>query len=102
MTLPGWLNDLPEQIAASWHRCTRQHSRALPSRRRRTHPAGERIALGYSCYAHKVAYTLACGMGCPTPSGPRGTPSFAASRRGAALPHLGAHNAFFDPVVADY
>lgn len=104
MTLPPWLHHLPEQIAGfleSVH-VAGQSGRYRPAAAGLT-PQGEQIALGYSCYAHKVAYML--GLWDTLPEAERAAwNAFLCSFQVEGRPYRtqADHNAFIDPVVAGY
>jgi len=104
MTLPAWLNDLPERIAGFLESV---HVPGQPGRYRPAAvgltPQGAQIALGASCYAHKVAYTL--GLWDTLPSDEQTAWNvFIRGFQVEGRPYRtwAAHNAFIDPVVAEY
>lgn len=104
MTRPAWTHDLTPRIGAYLDRLR------VPEQVGRYRPAtagltreGEQVALGMSCYAHKVAYML--GLWETLPASDRAAwNAYLCSFQvqGNPLKDWAARNAFVDPVVADY
>lgn len=104
MSLPGWLDHLPERIAGFLESLSvpGQVGRYRPAAAGLT-PQGERIALGMSCYAHKVAYMLGL-WDALLPDEQAAWNAFLRGFQVDGQPYRtwAAHNAFIDPVVADH
>ncbi|WP_119065820.1 hypothetical protein [Aggregatilinea lenta] len=103
MTLPAWTRDLTPHIGAYLDRlCVpEQVGRYRPATAGLT-PEGERVTLGFSCYAHKIVYML--GLWDTLPEADRAAWNaylLSFQVHGNPLKDWAARNAFVDPVVAD-